>query len=120
MSLGKSSLVISLPKEWMQLNDLKKGDAISFSIQGDRSLIIYPSSKKKTTPKEITLNIGENEDEALITQKIIGAFLNGYSGITIVSDRIFSIQQSKAIRSIAGSLYMRVCLFLTSRCSSRI
>ncbi len=108
MSLGKSSLVISLPKEWMQLNDLKKGDAISFSIQGDRSLIIYPSNKKKTIPKEITLNIGENEEEILITQKIIGAFLNGYSGITIVSDKIFSIQQSKAIRSIAGSLYMRV------------
>ena len=108
MSLGKSSLVISLPKEWMQLNDLKKGDAISFSIQGDRSLIIYPSNKKKTIPKEITLNIGENEEEVLITQKIIGAFLNGYSGITIVSDKIFSIQQSKAIRSIAGSLYMRV------------
>jgi phosphate uptake regulator len=108
MSLGKSSLVISLPKEWMQLNDLKKGDAISFSIQGDRSLIIYPSNKKKTIPKEITLNIGENEEEVLITQKIIGSFLNGYSGITIVSDKIFSIQQSKAIRSIAGSLYMRV------------
>jgi len=108
MSLGKSSLVISLPKEWMQLNELKKGDSISFSIQGDRSLIIYPSTRKKTEIKEITLNIGQNEEEGLITQKIIGSFLNGYSGITVVSEKIFSIQQTKAIRNIAGRLYMRV------------
>lgn len=108
MSLGKSSLVISLPKEWMQLNDLEKGDAISFAIQRDRSLVIYPSTKKKTESKQITLNIGQNEDEALIAQKIIGSFLNGYSGITLVSEKIFSIQQTKAIRNIAGRLFMRV------------
>jgi len=108
MSLGKSSLVISLPKEWIQLNDLGKGDAISFAIQGDRSLVVYPSSRRKTAAKEITLNIDENDEEALITQRIIGSFLNGYSGITLVSRRIFSIQQIKAIRTIAGRLYMRV------------
>jgi len=108
MSLGKSSLVISLPKEWMQLNELKKGDAISYSIQRDRALIIYPSTNKKTLTTEITLNVGQNEEDALITQKIIGSFLNGYSGITLVSEKIFSIQQTKAIRSIAGKLYMRV------------
>jgi len=108
MSLGKSSLVISLPKEWMQINELKKGDAISFAIQRDRSLVIYPSTRKKTMAREIRLNIGQNEEEALITQKIIGSFLNGYSGITLVSEKIFSIQQTKAIRTIAGRLYMRV------------
>jgi phosphate uptake regulator len=48
MSLGKSSLVISLPKEWMPLNDLKKGDAVSFNIQRDRSLVVHPSAFKKS------------------------------------------------------------------------
>ena len=69
MSLGKSSLVISLPKEWMQLNDLKKGDSVSFNIQRDRSLVVYPSAFKKSEPKEITLSIGQNEEELLITRK---------------------------------------------------
>ncbi len=108
MSLGKSSLVISLPKAWMELNELKKGDAVSFAIQRDRSLVVYPSTQRKTATKKIMLNIGQNDDENLITQKIIGSFLNGYSGITLVSEKIFSIQQTKAIRSIAGRLYMRV------------
>ena len=48
MSLGRSSMVISLPKNWMQLNELKKGDVVSYAIQRDRSLVVYPSAKKKT------------------------------------------------------------------------
>jgi phosphate uptake regulator len=108
MALGRSSMVISLPKNWMQLNELKKGDVVSFAIQRDRSLVVYPGAGKKATPKEITLRIGQNEDETLITQKIIGPFLNGYSGITLISEKIFSIPQRKAIRNIAGMLYMRI------------
>lgn len=108
MSLGKSSLVISLPKEWMQLNDLKKGETVSFNIQSDRSLVIYPSALKKTELKEITLSIGQNEEEILITQKVLGAFLNGYGGIMLTSENIFTVPQIKAIRNMAGRLYMRV------------
>ncbi len=115
MSLGKSSLVISLPKEWMQINDLKKGDAISFTIQHNRSLVVYPSALKKSEPKEITLSVSQNEEEILITQKILGAFLNGYSGITLTSEKIFTVPQTKAIRNIAGRLYMRV-MEADSRC----
>jgi phosphate uptake regulator len=108
MALGRSSMVISLPKNWMQLNELKKGDVVSFAIQRDRSLVVYPGTEKKATPKEITLRIGQDEDETLIAQKIIGPFLNGYSGITLISEKIFSIPQRKAIRNITGRLYMRI------------
>lgn len=108
MSLGRSSMVISLPKNWMQLNELKRGDVVSYAIQRDRSLVVYPSAQKKVQQKEITLRIGQNEEEALITQKIIGPFLNGYSGITLISDKIFSVPQRKAVRNTAGRLYMRI------------
>ena len=108
MSLGRSSMVISLPKNWLQLNELNKGDVVSFAIQRDRSLVVYPSAEKKTTPKEITLQIGQNEDEDLISQKIIASFLNGYSGITLISEKIFTVPQRKAIRYIAGRLYIRI------------
>ena len=107
MSLGRSSMVISLPKNWMVLNELNKGDVVSYAIQRDRSLVVYPGSKKPA-PKEITLKIGQNEDETLLSQKIIGSFLNGYSGITLISEKIFSVPQRKTIRNIAGRLYMRI------------
>jgi antitoxin component of MazEF toxin-antitoxin module len=107
MSLGKSSLVISLPKEWMQLNNLEKDDSVSFKIQRDRSLVVHPTLKK-SEPKEITLSVGQNEEDLLISQKILGAFLNGYSGIILTSEKIFSVTQTKTIRLMAGRLYMRV------------
>ncbi|HYA77605.1 MAG TPA: PhoU domain-containing protein [Verrucomicrobiae bacterium] len=108
MSLGRSSLVISLPKNWMQLNELKKGDVVSFAIQRDRSLVIYPGTKKKSETKETTLRIGPDEDDLLITMKIVGSYLNGYSGITLISEKVFSVPQIKAIRKTAGMLYMRI------------
>jgi phosphate uptake regulator len=120
MSLGKSSSVISLPPEWMQLNDLEKGDSVSFTIQRDRSLVIYPGALKKAEPKEITLSVGQNEEDLLIKQKILGAFLNGYSGIVLTSEKIFTVNQTKAIRVMAGRLYMRVmesdskCVYIQS------
>ncbi len=107
MSLGRSSMVISLPKNWMTLNELNKGDIVSFAIQRDRSLVVYPGVKK-SAPKEITLKIAQNEDETLIMQKIIGSFLNGYSGITLISEKIISVPQRKTIRHIAGRLFMRI------------
>ncbi len=108
MALGRSSMVISLPKNWMNLNELNKGDIVSYAIQRDRSLVVYPGAEKKLAPKEITLKIGQYEDETLIAQKIIGSFLNGYSGITLVSEKILSVPQRKAIRYIAGRIYMRI------------
>ena len=108
MSLGRSSMVISLPKNGMQLNELNKGDVVSFAIQRDRSLVIYPGAQKKSSQKEITLRIGHDEEDNLIAQKIIGSFLNGYSGLTLISEKIFSIPQRKVIRNTAGRLYMRI------------
>jgi len=108
MSLGRSSMVISLPKNWMTLNELNKGDVVSYAIQRDRSLVVYPGAEKKSPPMETTIKVGHNDDEALITQKIIGSFLNGYSGITLIAEKILSVPQRKAIRYIAGRLYMRI------------
>jgi antitoxin component of MazEF toxin-antitoxin module len=102
MSLGKSSSVISLPPEWMQLNGLEKGDSVSFTIQRDRSLVIYPGAFKKAEQKEITLSIGQNEEELLITQKILGAFLNGYSGIILTSEKIFCSTTNKSNSTHGG------------------
>ena len=108
MSLGRSSMVISLPKNWMTLNELNKGDVVSYAIQRDRSLVVYPGAEKKSPPKETTIKVGSDDDETLIIQKIIGSFLNGYSGITLIAEKILSVPQRKAIRYIAGRLYMRI------------
>lgn len=108
MSLGRSSLVISLPKYWTQLTGLKAGDVVSIAIGRDRSLVVYPGLKKDKEVSEITLYIEPEEDVFLISRKIAACYLNGYSMIRLVSRNYFTLSQQKAIRRTAQRLYMRV------------
>jgi phosphate uptake regulator len=108
MSLGRSSLVISLPKHWVKLNELKRGDVVSLAVQRDRSLVVFPGVEKKKELKTITLHVDPDEKEVMIVRGIIACYLNGYSGIRLVSKGIFSIAQQKAIRRIVRILYMRI------------
>jgi phosphate uptake regulator len=108
MSLGKSSLVISLPKNWIQLNSLNKGDVVSYAIQRDRSLVVSPGPEKKRRHNEITIRIEASEDTNVFVRKIIASYLNGYFGIRLVSNSNFSASQKNAIRNVAGKLYMRI------------
>ena len=108
ISLGRSSLVISLPKHWVKLNELKQGDVVSLAIQRDRSLAIFPSGKKKKESEEIVLHVDVDEKETLIVRRIIGSYLGGYNNIKVLSNKIFSVRQRKAIRNIVRRLYMRI------------
>jgi phosphate uptake regulator len=108
MSLGRSSLVISLPKHWVKLNELKKGDVVSIAVNRDRSLAVFPGVEKKREAKTITLRTDPDEEAVLIVRSIIACYLNGYSKIKLVSNNIFSVAQQKAIRNIVRVLYMRI------------
>ncbi|NIP67495.1 hypothetical protein GWN63_05575, partial [Candidatus Bathyarchaeota archaeon] len=108
MSLGRSSLVISLPKHWTKLNELKKGDVVSLAIQRDRSLVVFPGTGRKEQAGEITLHIDPEEKNSVIARSIIACYLNGYRGIRLVSQEVFPVVQQKAIRRIVRILYMRI------------
>lgn len=107
MSLGRSSVVISLPKHWVKLNELKKGDVVSLAIQRDRSLVVFPGAKKKEL-REITLYVDPDEKRTSIVRRIVGCYLNGYSGIRVLSKEIISVAERKTIRNIVRMLYMRI------------
>jgi phosphate uptake regulator len=108
MSLGRSSLVISLPKRWIKLNELERGDTVSLDIQRDRSLVVFPEVKKKKELQKITLKVDPAKKEESLIREIIACYLNGYFGITLVSTDIFTVEQQKAVRAIAGILYMGI------------
>lgn len=108
MSLGRSSLVISLPKYWTQLAGIKPGDTVSVMIGRDRSLIIYPGLKKDKELNEITLYIEPDEDSLILSRKIIACYLNGYSIIRLISRNYFTVAQQRVIRRTAQKIYLRV------------
>lgn len=108
MALGRSSLVISLPKHWIQLTELKQGDVVSLAINRDRSLVIFPGARKEDEPSKITLYVDPEEKEAFLARSLIACYLNGYSIIRLVSKKFFTVGQQKAIRKIVQMLYMRI------------
>ncbi|MEM3725464.1 MAG: phosphate uptake regulator PhoU [Candidatus Bathyarchaeia archaeon] len=108
MSLGRSSLVISLPKHWTQLTELKQGDTVSLAINRDRSLVIFPGLKKEKETSKITLYVEPDEKDISVVRKIIACYLNGYSDIKLISKKFFTVAQQKAIRRIVQTLYMRI------------
>lgn len=108
MSLGRSSLVISLPKYWTQMAGLKAGDIVSVAVSRDRSLIVYPGLKKEKELNEVTLYIEPDENSFLISKKIAACYLNGYSVIRLLSKNYFTAPQQRVIRRVAQMLYMRI------------
>ena len=79
MALGKSSLVISMPKAWLELNRLGKGDEVSLDIQSDGALIVHSMLKQRSEVKEFHIGVETGESEESIARRIIAAFLDGYT-----------------------------------------
>lgn len=107
MALGKSSLVIAVPKHWMKKNDLERGDYVSLNVRNDGSLNIYPGTEVKKERK-ITLSFSVEEDGHSINRHIISCYLNGYTTIQLLSKSVFTAGQHGAIRSVVQTLYMRI------------
>ncbi|MCW3991307.1 MAG: hypothetical protein NWE79_01245, partial [Candidatus Bathyarchaeota archaeon] len=108
MALGKSSLVITLPKYWLEMNNLSQGDRVSLTVQHDLSLAVQPSSRVRENGGEIHLGFEADESEDSIIRRIIGCYLNGYSNIKLTSEKIFTVEQQRAIRRVVSILLMRI------------
>jgi len=108
MALGRGSLVVSLPKLWIKLNDLQRGDMVSMITQRDKSMVLFPSGGKTKETPATTLRVDPDEDVASLERRIIACYLNGYVGIRLVSTDIFTVLQQRTIRRVAGQLYMRI------------
>jgi phosphate uptake regulator len=77
-----SSILISLPSEWVKANNLKKGNMISIEVNKDNSISLLPSDASGENVKEVTISYPPASMESLRNQ-IYGAYLLGYDVIRI-------------------------------------
>ena len=101
IGFGKSSLVISLPKTWVNSNKLKKGSVVYLNVKKD-NISVYPrETKQKTEQKEVTIDVnGKNIDT--IQREIMSSYINGCTKIIITGKRLGRI--IKDIRNILNNL----------------
>ncbi len=91
IKFGNSSFVVSLPKTWMEKNDLKKGDTIYLEENGNNELIVLPKEKEiKKEEKSIVIET-DGKEPKYINREIVTAYLNDYNLIKLSGSNISQI-----------------------------
>ncbi|MEM0027599.1 MAG: phosphate uptake regulator PhoU [Ignisphaera sp.] len=82
---GKSTLMISLPSEWVKAVDLKPSDLVVLEVKNDGSLVVVPQklAEKRTKEKEIKIILSKNTSEELIQRALYTSYIVGYDRIVI-------------------------------------
>lgn len=100
--IGKS-LYVSLPKEWANQMQLKRGDLITLIPQQNGSISVYPEEKEEK-PRQIDLDINEESEQSL-RRRITGAYVDGFDIIQLKTKNRFTDEQHDKIRDIAEELF---------------
>ncbi|HEU4605657.1 MAG TPA: PhoU domain-containing protein [Nitrososphaera sp.] len=100
-----SSILISLPSQWIKSNNLKKGNIVPIDINRDNSISIFPSEDTTDEAKEVTIPYSAVAMDTLVNQ-VYGAYLLGYDVIRIKANSPISFEDAdrvkKAMRKLVG------------------
>jgi phosphate uptake regulator len=101
-----SSILVSLPSQWIKSNNLKKGSIVPVDINRDNSISIFPSENElEDGIKELTIPYSPLSMDILVNQ-VYGAYLLGYDMIRIKASLQISFEDAdrikKAMRKLVG------------------
>lgn len=97
VKLGKSSIVVSLPKGWTEVMGLKRGDEVRVEQLGDGTLKIIPRDVTPSKGREIRFDISKFEDKKLLERLFMGFYLEGAERIIFHS----STNDLKEVKNVA-------------------
>ncbi|HEY7080586.1 MAG TPA: phosphate uptake regulator PhoU [Nitrososphaeraceae archaeon] len=92
-----SSMLISLPNQWIKFNHLKKGATLLVEINKDNSISVFPSADTNEAIKSVTIPYSHESMDNMINQ-IYGAYLLGYDIIKIKAKGQISFEHSESIK----------------------
>lgn len=113
---GQSSYTVSLPKDWIDKNKLKKGDAVYINSKSDKELVISleQSSQVLTNNKETIINVDKKSIPS-IQREITSAYVNGNNAIILSGDELAS--KAGDVRKLIHDF---VALEVTEQTSKRV
>ncbi len=85
IGFGKGSFIVSMPKSWVEKNNLKKGDLISLSDDGVELVLSASQEAKKLDSKEIDID-ARSKDLEVLKAEIVSSYLNVFDTINILFD----------------------------------
>ena len=91
-----SSILVSLPKEWVDANKLNKSTEVELETTGNS--VTITANKSERPSKEVVISYPLPQDENIVAN-IIGAYLLGYDIIRIKGKTIIPIEDREKIRN---------------------
>ncbi len=94
ISFGKGGYVISMPKDWVEANRLKKGSVVVLEKNGDALTLLPPkngnASIQQTEEHEFSIYVDDKPFDVVV-QMLTSAYLNSYSTIYIIGEKLSEI-----------------------------
>jgi phosphate uptake regulator len=103
IEMGKGTILVSLPKDWVRRNGIKKGDTLSVEELSAMKLIVKPFGGGQDAPREIVIEY-PGDDLSQVSNDVTGAYLLGYDVIKVVGSRVISREDRAGIKETIGRL----------------
>ena len=106
---GKSSYIVSLPKQWITELGLKQGDQIRMIRKGSSTLELYPPKFESRTQKkeDATIEIEGEEEASSIVRKLISLYFLGYKTINVKpKNGRLSVPQRNSVKEAVKRMLM--------------
>ncbi len=86
---GRSSFVLTLPKNWVDSLEIQKNDPLGVIIQSDGNLLITKNISGEKIQRTKNIEVHQKTDPVFFYRMLIGIYIAGYNTIAISSkDRI--------------------------------
>lgn len=106
---GKSSYIVSLPKQWIMELGLKQGDQIRMVRKGSSTLELYPPKFESRIQKkeEAVIEIDGVEEASSIVRKLISLYFLGFKTINVKpKNGILSAHQRNTVKKAVKRMLM--------------
>ena len=101
ISFGKSSFVVSLPKEWIGQNSLKKGDLVYLQESGPNLLLSKKDGDEKVEEREKIIYV-DGKSAYTISREVCSTYIQNYPRIVLRGKEIKN--KVKELQGIVQSL----------------
>ncbi len=102
--VGYSTLIVSLPKNWVEEVGLKQGDIVSFRRESDGGITIYPGLTRERESYRYVVDASLCDQPNLLTRIVTANYLTGHDTVQIVAKKELSKQHLEEIRGVSRRL----------------
>src|SRR5256884_5399314 len=99
--VGYSTLIVSLPKDWVEEVGLKQGDIVSFRRESDGGITVYPGLTRERESFRYIIDADLCDSPNLLTRIITANYLTGHDTIQIVSKKELSSRHLEEVRGVS-------------------